>query len=54
MLLYVLVRLFVALAGAMATVCVFCVVAFAYLLALPIAGIVYYATGRWILKRSTS
>lgn len=53
MIIYAMLRLFIALAGVAATVCVFSVVAFAYLLALPVAGIVYYATGRWILKRST-
>lgn len=51
MLLYALVRAFVALAGVAAAVCVACVVAFAFILTLPVAGVVYWVTGRWVLSR---
>lgn len=51
MLLYALVRVFVALAAAAAVVCVACAVAAVIILALPIAGVVYWVTGKWVLTR---
>jgi hypothetical protein len=51
-LLYALIRLIIAMAGVVAVVCVFSVIAFAVLVALPVAGIV--VAGQWFTKRSTS